>query len=86
MTEKVQQAMASTLERSALIIVQSAFSLNNFLNYSIPQKLVVASKVTNLAMYSMIFFACSLLHLQAVFRVTGKNATVDVGYNYTTSS
>ena len=70
----------------ALLLVQSVLSLHHYLQYFIPQNLGVASKVTNLAMDSMIFFAGSLLHLQAVFRVTGKNATVDVGYNYTTSS
>ena len=46
---------------------------------SIPQNLGVASKVTTLTMNSMFFFTGFLLHLQAVFRVTEKNTTVDVG-------
>ena len=63
----------------ALVIVKSFLSLYHFIQYSIPQNLGVPSKVTTLAMDSMFFFVDRLLHLQAVFRVCGKNVTMDVG-------
>ena len=79
LTEKEQRAMTSTLTGRALLIVQCVLSLHHFLKFSIPQKLGVASKVSTLAVESMFFFANCLLHLQAVFRVAGRNVTVDVG-------
>ena len=71
--------MTSTPIGKALLIVQHVLSLQHFLQSSIPQNLGVASKVTTLEMGSMYFFGDCLLHLKAVFIVTGKNATVDVG-------
>ena len=70
--EKEQRAMKSMPTRRALILIQHVLSLHHFLKSSIPQKLGVASKVTALAMDSMFFFADRLLHLQALFRVSGK--------------
>ena len=64
----------------ALILVKRVLSLHLFTQSSIPQNLEVASKLTTLEMDSIFFFADHLLHLQAVFRVARKNATVDVGY------
>ena len=77
--EKEQQVMTSMLTGNALAIVQRVLYLNHFLQSSIPQNLGVPSKVTTLAMDNMFFFADCLLHLQAVFRVSGENVTVDVG-------
>ena len=70
--EKQQRAMTSMTTDKALLIVQRVLSLHNFLQSYIPQKLGVALKVTTLEMYSMFFFADSLLHIQAVFRVARK--------------
>ena len=77
--------MTSTPTKEDLLLVQCVLSLRHFLQYSIPQNLGVTSKVTTLAMDSMFFFADRLLHLEAVFRVAGKNATADVGYHFTNS-
>ena len=55
--EKEQQAMTSTLTGKALVIVWRVLSLHHFLQSSIPQNLGVASKVTILAMDSMLLFA-----------------------------
>ena len=68
---KEQRDMTSTPTGEALVIVQSVLSLRYFLQSSIPQNLVVASKVTALAMDSIFIFADRLIHLQAVFRVAG---------------
>ena len=84
--EKEQRALTSTPTGKDLLLVQRVISFYHFLQYSIPQNLGVASKLTTLAMYSMLFFPDCLLHLQAVFRVTEKNVTVDVGQHYTNSS
>ena len=81
--EKEHRAMTSTSIRKDLFLVKRVLSLHHFLKSSVPQNLVVASKVTTLAMDSMFFFADLLLHLQAVFRVARKYATVDVGQIYT---
>ena len=82
--EKEQQAMTSTPTGKALLIVHSVLSLQYLLQSYIPQNLGIASKVTTLAMDSMFFN--SLLRLQAIFRVSGENATVDIGYNLKKSS
>ena len=79
-TENEQRATTSTPTGKALLIVQRILSLNFFLQYSIPKNLGVASKVTTLAMDSILLFSDFLLHLKAVFRVARKNATVDIGY------
>ena len=79
LTEKEQWAMTSTPTGKALLLVQCVLSLHHFLKSSIAQKLGVTTKVSTLAMESMFFFANCLLHLQAVFRVAGRNATMDVG-------
>ena len=84
--EKEQRAMTSTPIGVYFLLVQRFLSLFHFLQSSIPQNLGVASKVTTLEMDSMFFFGDCLLRLQAVFRVAGKNATVDVGYHYKNSS
>ena len=81
--EKEQRSMSSTPTGKDLVLVQRVLSLHHFLQYFIPQNLGVPSKVTTLAMDSMFFFADCLLHLQAVFRVSGKNVTVDLGWHYT---
>ena len=78
--EKKQRPTTSTLVGKDLLLVQPVLYLHLFLQSPIPQKLVVASKVTTLATDSMFFFAYCLLHLQAVFRVNKKNTTVNVGY------
>ena len=78
--EKEQQAPASTPTGKALLLVQSFLYLHHLIQSSIPQNLGFASKVTTLAMDSMFFFTDRSLHLQAVFRVTRKNSTVEVGY------
>ena len=72
LTEKEQQAMASTPTGKAFLIVQRALSLHHLFQSSIPQNLGVTSKVTSLEMDSMFFFAYRLLYIQAVFRVAGK--------------
>ena len=77
--EKEYRAMSSTPRGKALLLVQRVLYLHHFIKSSIPQNLGVASKVTTLAMESMFFFANRLLHLQAVFRVARKNATVYLG-------
>ena len=77
--EKEQRAMTSTQTAKALFLVQSVLSLHHFLRSFIPQNLGVASKVTTLAMGSIFFCADRLLHIQALFRVSEKNATVDIG-------
>ena len=77
--EKEYRAMSSTPRGKALLLVQRVIYLHHFIKSSIPQNLGVASKVTTLAMESMFFFANRLLHLQAVFRVARKNATVYLG-------
>ena len=69
LTAKEHRAMLSTLTVRALLFFQRVLSLHHFLQSSIPQNLGVASKVTNLAMDSILFFADRLLHLQAVFRI-----------------
>ena len=58
--EKEQQAMSSMPMVKALILVQSVFSLHNFLQSSIPHNSGVPWKVTTLTMDSMFFFAESL--------------------------
>ena len=77
--EKEQRSMTSMPTGKALLLVQCFLSLYHFFQSSIPQNLGVASKLTTLAMESMFFFTDILIHLQAVFRVAEKNATVDVG-------
>ena len=71
--------MTSTPTGKDLLLVQCVLSLKLFLQPSIPQNLGLASEVTTLAMDSMFFFVDSLLHIQAVFRVSRKNSTVEVG-------
>ena len=78
--------MISTQTGKALLIVQRVLYLHHFIHSSVPQNLGVASNVTTLAMESVVFFAESLIRLQAVFRVSGKKSTVDVGYHYTNMS
>ena len=70
--EKEQRAISSTPKGKDLLIIQHALSLHRFLQYSIPQNLGVASKVTTLSTDSRFSFVDRLLHLQAVFRVAGK--------------
>ena len=77
--DKEQRSMTSIPTGKTLLLVQRVLYLHHFLKSSIPENLGVASKVTTLEMESMFFFANCLLHLQAVFRVSGRNATVDVG-------
>ena len=72
LTENEQRAMPSTPKGKALVLVHRVISLHHFLQYYIPQNLGLPSKVTTLAMDSMFFFTDHLLHLQAVFRVSGK--------------
>ena len=84
--EKEQRSMTSTPTGKDLLLVWSILSLHSFIQPSIPNNLSIASKVTNLTMDSKSFFADCLLHLQAVFKVTRKNSTVDMGYHYTNSS
>ena len=71
--------MSSTLTGKVLLLIQSALYLHYFLQSSIPHNSGVASKVTSLATDSMFFLADRLLHIQAVFILAGKNATLDVG-------
>ena len=78
--DKEQRAMKLTPRGKALLLVRRVLSLHHFLQSSIPHNLGVASKVTTLAMGSIFFFADRLLHIQAVFIFSRKNATVDVGY------
>ena len=72
LTEKEQWAMSSMPKGEALVLVQRVLSLHHFLQSSIPQNLVVASKLTALAMDSMFLLADSLFCPQAVFRVAKK--------------
>ena len=53
--EKEQRAMTSTPTGKALVIVQHVISLHHFIQFSIPQNLGVASKITTLEMDSMFF-------------------------------
>ena len=77
--DKKQRAVSSTPTGKALVLVQRVLYFHHFLQYFIPQNLGGPSKLTTLAMDSMFFFSDRLLHIQAVFGVTGKNITVDVG-------
>ena len=70
--EKKQWAVSSTPTGKALVLVQRVLYFHHFLHYFIPQNLGVPSKVTTLEMDSMFFFTDHLIHLQAVFRVSGK--------------
>ena len=70
--EKENLSITSTPTNRAFIIVQRVLSLYHLLQFYVPQNLGVAPKLTTLAMESMFFFADSLLHLQAVFRVARK--------------
>ena len=70
--EKEQRSTTSAPTGRALLLVLRVLLLNHFLQFSIPQNLDVPSKSTTLAMVSMFSFADRLLHLQAVFRVSGK--------------
>ena len=70
--EREQRAMTSIPRGKALILVQRVLYLHHFIQSSMPQNLGFASKVTTLATNSMFFFAHFLLHLQALFRVSGK--------------
>ena len=54
-TEKEQRAMTSTPTGKALLLIQCVLSLHRFLQSSIPQNLVVASKVTTLATEKYVF-------------------------------
>ena len=78
--------MTSTLTGKTLLLVNRVLSLHHLIQYYISHNLGVASKVTTLEMGSMFFFADRLLHLQVVFRVAEKNATMDIGYHCTNSS
>ena len=84
--EKEHRSMSSTPIDMALVLVQSVLSLHHFLQSSIPQNLGVPSKVTTLATDNIFFIVDSLLHLQAVFKISKGNVTVEVGYNYKNSS
>ena len=70
--EKEQRAMTSTTRSECPFLAPFSSVFHT-------PELGVPSKVTTLEMDSMFFFADHLLHLQAVFRVAEKNATVDVG-------
>ena len=83
--DKEQRDMTSTPTRMDLLLFQRVLFLHHLLQSYIPHNLGVASKVTTLAMDSTFFFADRLLNLQAVFIVTEKNSTVDIGYHYTNS-
>ena len=84
--EKEQRSIPSMLTGKSFLIVLCVIALHHYLHSSVLHNLGIESKVTNLAMDSMLFFQDSLLHLQVVFRVVRKNATVEVGYHYTNSS
>ena len=77
--KKEQRAMTSTPTGKSLLLIQRDLSLHYFVQSSIPHNLGVASKVTTLEMDSTFSFADFLLHLQAVFRVARKNATLGIG-------
>ena len=77
--EKEQWAMTSSPAGKDLLLVQRFLSLHHFLQSSIPYKVGVVSKLKTLAIYSMFLFADRLLHIQGVFIVAERNATVDVG-------
>ena len=70
--KKEQMDMTSTPTGKALLLIHCIISLHHVLKSSIPLKLVVASKVTTLAMDSIFFFADRLLRVQAIFRVARK--------------
>ena len=57
--------MTSTPTGETFLLVHRVLSLHYFLQYSIPQNLVVASKVKTLAMESVLSSQGCLLHLQA---------------------
>ena len=78
--EKEQRSMTSTSTGEDLLLFQRVLSQHHSPKYYIPQNLGIASKITTLTMDSIFFFADCLLQLQAVFRVSGGNATVDVGW------
>ena len=70
--EKEQKVMKSTPTKKDLLLVQRVLYLYHPLQSSIPQNLGVTSKVTTLEMDSIFFFADHLLHLQTLFRDSGK--------------
>ena len=71
-TEKEQLVMTSMPTGKCLLLFKHFLSLQHILQYSIPHNFGVASKVTTLEMDSIFFFADSLLHLQAVFKLARK--------------
>ena len=70
--EKEQRSITSNPTGTALLLVWSVSSLHHFLQSYTPQNLGVSSKVTNLEIDSMFFFADRSLHLQTGFRVAKK--------------
>ena len=78
-TEEEHRAMPSIPKGKALLLIQRILSLHHFLLSSISHNLGIASKVTTLTTNRMFSVANCLLHLQAVFRFTKKNATLEVG-------
>ena len=58
--DKEQRAVTSTPTGKALLLIQRVISLHHFIQYSIPQNLGVAAKVTTLAMDS--FFSSRIVY------------------------
>ena len=76
--EKEQRAISSTPKGKDLLIIQHALSLHHFLQYSIPQNLGVASKVTIIA-YENTFSSRIDYSVYKQYLESPGNATLDVG-------
>ena len=78
--------MTSTQTGKALIFVQHVLSSHCRLQASTLQNLDITSKVDVMAKDDMVLLTDHLLQPQAVFKASGSDATLDIGYHYTNSS
>ena len=85
-SKEILQGMTSTPTGKSLLFVQHVLSLHCRLEASAPKNLDITSKVDVMAKDGMVPLTERLLQLQAVFKASGKDATVDIGYHYTKSS
>ena len=77
--EKEQRAMISTPTGKPLLLVHHVLFLHHSLQYSAPQNLGVPSKVTTLAMNSILFFADRFTPSTSGIYSCREKSTVDVG-------
>ena len=85
-SEEVLQGMKSTQTGKALIFVQHILSLHCLLQDSAPQNLDITSKVNVMTKDDMVLLTERLLQTQTLFKASGTDVTVDIGYHYKKSS